>query len=367
MRLVNTDRFSNRSVDEAAAYWVMRLDAPGCAPSDRAAFEEWRRADAEHAEAYERARRALALVDRHLGSIELTDMGEQVFVETKSGHKSRFRRNAGAALAASLLLGAVLLFQLVQDPAPEQPVQVADNRFETAIGERSTVTLPDDSAVSLNTNTLVEVRFTQNSDTRQLVLVRGQAHFDVRKDPRPFEVIAGDRRVVAIGTAFDIRIDDELGVMVTLVEGRVSVEEDASEVDSTSSNLTDAGAHLQHRTVLEAGEQLIARPDRTEEVVLADIEQVVGWREGQLVFKNDPLHHVIREINRYSTEQIVIDDERVGALEIRAAAFTAGSTTKFVSAVEGMLPVKAQRVALDKIALVWEDEPGVNEPVEPPD
>ena len=63
------------SVEEAAAYWVMRLDSPGCAPADRAAFEKWRAAHPSHAEAYSSARRALAVVDQHVGSAELTRLG----------------------------------------------------------------------------------------------------------------------------------------------------------------------------------------------------------------------------------------------------------------------------------------------------
>lgn len=48
----------------------------------------------------------------------------------------------------------------------------------------------------------------------------------LRRYPRPFEVLADGRRIVALGTAFDIRIDEERGVFVTLVEGRIAVEED---------------------------------------------------------------------------------------------------------------------------------------------
>ena len=191
--------------------------------------------------------------------------------------------------------------------------------------------------------------------------MRGQAHFDVRQDSRPFEVLAGDRRVVALGTAFDIRIDDDHGVLVTLVEGRVSVERGEVQGSPAVSSMPEA-AGGQARVdatglmVLNAGEQLIARPNAPPQVVVADVARVVGWREGQLVFRDDPLRDVIKEINRYSTSKVTIDpDGRLDAIRI-SGVFKAGSTESFVAAVEELYPVEARREATDRIALVWVDQ-----------
>lgn len=373
MKLVSIDKVSQRSAQEAAAYWVMRLDAPSCGPADRAAFERWRASDASHAEAYARARGALAIIDQNLGSIELTDLGERVFEEVGQSHR-RFYRSAGIglAVACTLILGIVLYPQKGVEPIVDQQLRLVETTFETAVGERSTVVLPDDSVVTLNTDTLVEVPFVQNSDARRLVLVRGQAHFVVEKDPRPFEVFAGGRRIVALATAFDIRIDDELGVLVTLVEGRVSVDEGgdvqgAREVSLIPGPATDpSSGEATGRTVLEAGEQLIARPDEPPEVIMADLEQVVGWREGQLVFRGDPLRDVVKEINRYSTRQLFIDnDERLDAIQI-GGVFKAGGTESFVAAVEELYPVEARPVSADRVALVWVDKtPGRSDRKDP--
>ena len=361
MRLVSIDKISKRSVEEEAAYWIVRLDAPSCGPADRAAFEKWRAGHPSHAEAFARAQRALAIVDRNLGSVELMALGERVFEEVGRSRRPSFR-SAGMGLAVSfaLVLGAMPFLQTALEPDIDQQPWIPENTFETAIGERSTVMLPDDSVVTLNTDTRLQVPFDQNSDVRRLILVRGQAHFAVEKDSRPFEVLAGGQRIVALGTAFDVRIDEDLGVLVTLVEGRVSVHEGRVRHAATVSPAPERpegtpGGKAIIGTVLKEGEQCIAKPDAPPEVIVVDVEQVVGWREGQLVFRDDPLRDVVREINRYSTAKLVVDDdERLDGIQI-GGVFRAGSTESFVAAVEELYPVQARRVSADRVTLVWFD------------
>ncbi len=65
----------------------------------------------------------------------------------------------------------------------------------------------------LNTNSRVEIRFTP--EQRNVRLLAGQAWFQVAKNPnRPFVVEAGNRRVTALGTAFDVRLDSRESVQV---------------------------------------------------------------------------------------------------------------------------------------------------------
>ena len=344
MKLVNVN--IPKDSDEAAGYWVVRLESPNCSPADRAAFEAWRAADMQHSIAYARAQKMLALVDLHLGSIELTELGEQVFVETKKSHKSSFYSAAvGLAVACTLIVGVVLIQQA--------RVIKPENILETAVGQRSTITLSDDSIVTLNTDSRVELHY--SPDVRQLVLVRGQAHFGVKKEPRPFEVLAGDQRIVALGTAFDVRLDADQSVQVTLVEGRVSIDEATLSAPVKPSTIPSTIDQLPLLTELEAGEQLIIEQDKLPIVVKADIEQVVGWLEGRLVFRGDSLEEAITEFNRYSLRKLVVsNDPRLETIQV-SGVFNAGSTTKFVAALEILHPIKAREFANDRIELRWWD------------
>jgi transmembrane sensor len=45
---------------------------------------------------------------------------------------------------------------------------------------------------------------------REVRLLKGQALFKVAKDPgRPFDVLAADERITALGTMFDVRLDSK--------------------------------------------------------------------------------------------------------------------------------------------------------------
>ena len=77
------------------------------------------------------------------------------------------------------------------------------------VGEQKNITLADGSKLHLNTDSIVTVDFTENA--RNIVLLRGEAHFDVAHDTsRPFTVTAGNNTVTAVGTAFNMQyVDDQ--------------------------------------------------------------------------------------------------------------------------------------------------------------
>ena len=94
--------------------------------------------------------------------------------------------------------------------------------YATAIGETRQITLADGTAVTLNTNTRLSVSFSQRA--REVVLVRGEATFNVAHDGKasPFNVIAGQRTFQAQGTRFNLRtLPDNIDLIV--MEGRVKI------------------------------------------------------------------------------------------------------------------------------------------------
>ena len=114
--------------------------------------------------------------------------------------------------------------------------------FRTAIGAITAVPMSDGSKVTLNTDSQIHIAVTGHE--RRINLGRGEAFFEVAKDPnRPFVVVAGHCRVVAVGTQFSVwREADEVRVVVT--EGRVRVERD----DAPSGDAQATGRRRQHRS-----------------------------------------------------------------------------------------------------------------------
>lgn len=331
-------------IHEAAASWFLRLNGQGCSDADRDAFRAWR-ADPKNAAAYAAVEAAWVWSGSGANALEMRAHRQ----EARALPRRRPWPGMATAIVAAVILATagILLWsparhsgdtQLAATPPAETPAPNA-GVYSTAIGERSTVTLDDGSVVFLNTNT--RLRADYSADARKVVLLEGQALFEVAKHPeRPFVVVAGDRRVTALGTAFDVRLDEDR-FQVTLIEGRVRVEHRSD----------DAGARHSGRTELQAGQQLIDSALSGVEVRKAPVGRVTSWREGRLIFEDEPLAAAVSEMNRYSTTRILLDDPALERLRV-SGVFRTGQPDVFVEALVAYFPIEvAPSSAKDEIVL----------------
>ena len=349
-----------QSIGDQAAFWLVRLGALDCTPEDRFAFEAWKQQDPAHERMFLRLQRGNALVDRHMTDSRIVAMLEEARAERHAGERSlaaALRTTGGlTALAASIVVAAVAAFVAVPSLRPSSDIEAFTpgdvEVFETSVGERSVITLADGSIVSINTNSLVEVSF--SASERLVKLLRGQAYFEVAEDVyRPFVVQAGDQRVVALGTAFDVRFYRKDRVEITLVEGRVEVN-DVSRARGTFPR--KGGQAPVDPIALTPGHRLIARAASAPEVVVTDTVEETSWRSGQLLFRERPLASAVEEINRYSLQKLVLaDDPRVRALAVSGVFNSGGRASSFVNALQELYPLHARRTGRDEIMLVWRE------------
>lgn len=338
------------TVEEAAAFWAMRLDNSRCTPADRTAFEAWREADPRHAAAYDSVVTALARVDKVLGEPDVLALGDEVFAATEPPRRPILPSMIlGLAAAVVAAIGIAFYVELAEpDKVSETPVGAST--YDTAIGERSTIDLPDGSRVILNTASRIDIDY--QIANRHVVLREGQALFEVAEDAnRPFVVTAGDRRIVALGTAFDVRVNEDRGVQVTLIEGRVAIDKVTAE---SVLPVTPVSPSVESQPLVP-GEQLVVRGNEQPVVATADTERVVSWREGRLIFRDDPLLDAVNEINRYSTTKLYLsNDSRLHDIRI-SGVFKSGRTDSFILALETVYAVEAQQVSEHRIALLLND------------
>jgi transmembrane sensor len=249
------------------------------------------------------------------------------------------RRRVVGAIAAVLIAGVTVWggVQWLQRP----------DDYRTAPGERRIISLVDGSKISLDASSDVTVRYTKNS--RELHLLRGQARFDVAHDvERPFSVLAGNQKVIATGTAFNI---DMAGpkILVTLIEGHVVVLDENIRSAAIAINRPKWPSSVE----LKAGQQLAAVDTAPPAVEPVDIQRVTAWTNGQVIFDNESLSSVVARVNRYARTQIVISDPKVGAMRI-SGVLNAGDVSGFVDIVTHYLPVRAATNNAGDIALVSE-------------
>lgn len=303
------------AVAEAAA-WHARLATRRVSQTTLEEFFAWRR-NPTNAAAYQRVERLWADAGDLSSDPQIADAVGHAW-NWKTRHKSAFLGRRGFVVAAAaatvvLLVGGTVWFQ---GRAP---------LYATAVGEQRLINLTDGSTVRLDTDSRLRVRF-QNGE-RRLDLQQGQAMFDVAHDPsHPFIVEAGDTRVTAIGTVFDVRRRAE-GTAVTLVSGVVQVDAETGE------------GLAPRRRRLAAGQQtwVTAAGEVTRNV---DVSAATSWAEGRLVFRDTPLREAVAEMNRYLPAGIVLDAGAAEAVAVNGS-FKIGDREAFVAAATDVFGLEA--------------------------
>jgi transmembrane sensor len=322
-----------RDPAEEAAGWLLRLERGKLSSTQQSLFNEWVASDPSHRAALERAAEALEVTSRHAGDLDIMQMREAALrARGKSGWTSWAL--AGSLVSVGVLLSATWALKH-HSATPRQelltavppPTIVHQIHYATAVGERATISLPDGSTATLDTQSELDV--TYSNEERGIRLLRGQAYFEVAKHKAtPFQVYAGGRRITAMGTTFNVRIDGER-VRVALLEGKVRVAAESSALRPGT---------FADPVILKPGEILDATPAATMNVQVADIVRTTSWREGVSVFVDARLADVVAEMNRYTTLPIKIADSATGELRI-SGVFKAGDPERFASSVADVFPI----------------------------
>lgn len=279
-------------IDHEALEWVARQETRELDDAERAAFDAWFHANPRHQGAYLRASaiqhslsNATVQESQRPGAEQLQQQRDWEAAAVPPPLRNRRAFLYSGALAAGLAAVAAFVF-----------IPKAQDRtvLQTARAEIRRVPLADNSIVSINSASLVEVSLSQTE--RRLYLKQGEAWFDVAKDKaKPFIVEAGDVRVRAVGTAFGVKRFDN-GAEVSVSEGVVEV-------------WSDDGKALRRKVL--AGEQAFVPTQASDIRVLRDpdaVQRKLAWRDGKLILQNDALSDAVADFNRHNARQIVIAD-----------------------------------------------------------
>jgi transmembrane sensor len=321
-------------IDEAAARWALRSAAPGFGGSAALELERWLEADERHRLSFAEALATLSALDAHAAAPALLEL-RAVALSAAPPPRRVGARFAFGGLAAALAL--LVLTPLAMSLSPSLlaviPGVLSDETiksYQTAVGERATIALPDGSVMTLDTASKAEVRF--STRTRKVVLLRGQALFEVAKHQnRPFQVFASNRRITAVGTKFNVRVETGR-LQVALLEGVVRVEK------PSRPEISGDGSAVQ----MVSGEVLETRPDDTITIRADDVARSAGWRDGVLILDDETLEDAVREMNRYTTAPIRLAP-RLGARFRLSGVYKTGDPERFSRAMTEIFPLTLSR------------------------
>lgn len=285
-KLDKTEHF----IREQAVDWLMQLQA---SPQDMALVEAcavWRAQDSRHEVAFAKASRVFS--DTRFLLLQDTDFAKA------AARKPRLpvRAAVGSMMVFMAVAGGFIAF--------DGPMRMRADAM-SASREMPLIKLSDGSTVQLNSSSAISFDITEES--RRIFLLRGEAYFTVAPDKnRPFTVIAANGEVTALGTEFDIKLQDR-GADVVVTQHAVEVQTSA----------TKAAFSAQESLRLEQGHSVFYdSATGIGAVSIVDPELAASWRSGRLVFEDQPLSHVIEDIARHLPGRVMIAGNELASRRI---------------------------------------------------
>lgn len=272
--------------------WLLRLQSGPVTAADAEAFRRWRALDPLHAAAFAQVRRlwvALAPAMQSAVAPAIAPMPTGAAVSTlppssrrRPRHAVNLRRRAFLGGAAAAAAG----WMVVRSPLgmwPELTALAAD--YRTATGELRTLKIAD-------VDVTMAARTTMNrpaDGSPGIEVSQGEAQFALQAStPQGFAIaVAGARLLPAPGARVNVRCVGA-DVRITCLAGRAQLLRGTRAV------------------MLEAPWQARLMEDRIASVAPVATDAIDAWRNGWLLFDDQPLQDVVDEINRYRTGRIVL-------------------------------------------------------------
>ena len=303
------------TVTTQAIEWHQRLKQGEMDAATRARFRAWMRIPANVKELAH-----ICLIDASLGKVKsagrvlpenVIDFGSYAPVtrprtEHPAPRRSRFK--AKIAAAASVLL-AVTVGAVVTLVSADRVIMTREGSWDKQL-------LDDGTVVYAGPRTKLRLHFDEH--TRAVELLRGEALFEVAKEPeRPFIVSTNAGRVQALGTAF-ATADAGDEIIVTVVKGKVAVTAEDS---------------AQPMVPLGANQQVVLSSRRVGDPIVVDAERELKWVRNWYEYDGEQVGEIIAELNQRHDAKIVVDDPQVMRLRMNSLAFKPSRPEDFVAKI----------------------------------
>lgn len=331
----NVINLNTASIEDQAVEWIVKIDRE-LSPEESNVFRTWLRQSPQHQGIFIKYAKMWDKMDAVSTLAEVFPEPEAEPEQHRWGTKAR-------ALAASFVLVAMLVggvfFQVGQEVSPTQSI-IVQQEFETTLGEQATFYMQDKTKVVLNTNSKVRVTYTDKQ--RLFELERGELHVTVAHNKtQPLSVYAGGQIIQAVGTAFNVEIQDA-DVELIVTDGKVLVaEENPSQDPLLLENvaLPTSSLAVSQGQMVQLGELNTGVTPISNE----DMKANLSWQQGSLIFRGESLEDALQEVSRYTQYAFEFSDNDIKALRI-AGLFKTQDVDTLLAAIEQNLDVSHQKL-----------------------
>jgi transmembrane sensor len=207
------------------------------------------------------------------------------------------------------------------------------NEVFATFGTRTSLKLADGTLVWLNSGSSLKYpdKFT---GVKREVILRGEAYFEVTTNPlMPFIVKSTNLSVKATGTRFNVLdYNSDTKSEVTLVSGKVYVSEsDTSGCSKFISELTP------NQHMIYYDQTKLFKVDNEETY------KYYSWKDGKLIFRNEPLSEVVKKIGQVFNVDIELRGPKLQDYRYRAT-FEDESLSEILKLLEISSPIKYKEI-----------------------
>lgn len=227
--------------------------------------------------------------------------------------------NAAAALAIPLA-AATLYLGFSQRSLMEAKM------IETYVpqGARSKVVLPDNTIVHLNSGSKLAYNTVFKKNDRKVIL-DGEGYFEVvSSENDPFTVETEHFTLICTGTVFNVRsYSSDPEHSATLVNGKVNISIGDRQIS------------------LKPNERITVSQNGNHNISKVDPYRFYAWKNGEVVFRNDRLEDVLKQLSQTYNYDFVIKDAELKKYSVHAT-FKNETIHEMISLMECILPVRCK-------------------------
>ncbi len=209
-------------------------------------------------------------------------------------YKARLKLHRWIAISAAAVLVPIIVISGIYffDFKKEKPLKASLIEIIAPEGSRIKFNLPDGTEGFLNSKS--RLSYSASFFDNRVVNLQGEAFFDVAHDQsHEFKVFAGNSIIKVLGTRFNV------AAYVQDVYTEVVLEEGSINYISS-----DTGKELK----MSPGQRLVEKEGKIQR---SEVEawKYSSWKDGKLVFRNDPMDEVARRISRWYNVEVVVPEK----------------------------------------------------------
>jgi transmembrane sensor len=298
-------------VARVAAEWLTTLMSGEATASDKLRWQHWREAHPDHERAW-----------LHIERVSAGFAG----LDSSASRQALARRGISRRKGLGLLLWVTTVGIAGWSASRTHTAQQMLADMRTGVGQTREMTLADGSTLWLNSDSAVNIRYTDTE--RVLELVAGEIFIATAKETntayRPFMVTTHEGIALALGTRYCVRQQDGMTT--------VAVQEGAVEMRTKLSG---------QRLVLKAGQTSTMTQDTVGEAATVT-DSAWAWKQGQILADNMRLDDFVNELSRYRKGFVSVDPA-VADLRI-SGVFPVASPDDVLASLTNSLPVSVRTV-----------------------